>query len=105
MRYIAYATNETTYTRIPFNTKMGARYMAERLTEKPYNWPKAQVIDTETGEILCEIKRTQPSFFLEHREHSFAGAACEKFNNVDFFRILLVKKLSNFFPKKIKKST
>lgn len=57
MRYIAYATNEITYTRIPFNTKMGARYMAERLTEKPYNWPKAQVIDTETGEILCEIKR------------------------------------------------
>lgn len=57
MRYIAYATNEKTYTRLPFNTKMGARYMAERLTEKPYNWPKAQVIDTETGEILCEFER------------------------------------------------
>ena len=57
MRYIVIASNETTYTRLPFNTLWGAHYQAQRMTEKPYNWPKAQVVDTETGEIVCEFVR------------------------------------------------
>lgn len=57
MRYVVIARNENTYHRMPFNTKIGARYMALRLVEKPYNWPTADVVDTETGEVLMTAER------------------------------------------------